>query len=32
MIGDQQNLGTLDVNYLQAVGSTYINSGYVFTT
>ena len=32
MIGDQQNLGTLDVNYLQAVGSTYINSVYVFTT
>jgi len=32
MIADQMVLGSLRVNYLEPVGSTYINSGYVFTT
>jgi len=32
MIAEQQNLVALKVNYLEPVGSTYINSGHVFTT
>ena len=32
MIADQQNLTALKVNYLEPVGSVYINSGHVFTT
>ena len=32
MILDQMNLATLQVNYLDSVGKTYINSAHVFTT